>query len=111
MCEQIYICVCVFSLIFSENIMLNISSCSLVYKHHKLVNQPYRVDHWLLILSMNLSPVFLPNVRILLMCFSTRLSLVHGDAHNMSETNLTFSFVDEYFCTLDEYILKGCIEK
>ena len=75
-------CVCararLFSHIFSENIMLNISSCSLVYKHHKLVNQPYRVDHWLLILSVNLSPVFLSNVRILLTCFSTRLSLVQG---------------------------------
>ena len=103
----IYVCVSLFSRIFSENIMLNISSCSLVYKHHKLFNQPHRVDHWLLILSMNLSPVFLSNVRILLTCFSTRLCLVHGDTRNMCETNLTFGFVNEYFCALVEYILKG----
>ena len=67
------VCVCLFSRIFSENIMLNISSCPLVYKHHKLFNQPYRVDHRLLILSMNLSPVFLSNVRISLTCFLTRV--------------------------------------
>ena len=88
------VCVCLFSRIFSENIMLNISSCSLVYKHHKLFNQPYRVDHRLLILSMNLSPVFLSNVRISLTCFLTRLSLVHGDTRNMSKTNLMFGFIN-----------------
>ena len=55
---SIYVCVCFFSHIFSEKIMLNISSCSLVYKHHILVNQLYRLDCWLLIFSFQSISLF-----------------------------------------------------